>query len=761
MARHDHHRSLPAGQPRRHPSFTPVHAAVLLGLALSAGTARAQATAADASATGSPRADAAGPPPTAPKAPALPAVTVTGQGGTGLAGFDAPAARTPLSTTLVSETERRDRGAHRLADVTAIDAAVSDSYNTTGYWDYLRVRGFTLDNRFNYRRDGLPISAESALPLENKERVEVLKGLAGIQAGTSAPGGLVNLEVKRPDVNRRSAFIEWMQDGTVSTAVDVSQRFGDRDAAGLRVNLGHAELDPAVHAARGRRQVAAVAGDFRPDADTLFEAEFEWSHQSQPSVPGFSLLGDRVPAPLDPRINLNNQPWSLPVVMDGTTASFRWTQRVSQAWRFVVHAATQRLRTDDRIAFPYGCYDATADVYFADRYCPDGSFDLYDFRSENERRRTDALDIGARGRLDIGGTRHALQAGLLRSSYTQRMQLQAYNYAGTGQVDGSAVTPAAPTAADQNTQRDERSTEFYLRDHATLAPGWSAWAGLRHVRLERSAVRTNGSRATHYEQAFTTPWLALGVDVAPGHLLYASWGRGAESEVAPNRARYANAGEALAPLKSRQVELGWKGQVDLRDQGRLAVQAVAFDIRRPVSASLETAAGGCAADTPAGGCVLAFDGDARHRGLELAAQWDGQAWQTGGSVMLLRARRDGSADATVNGRRPPNVPERSAKAFVTWRGGADWSLTNALVHEGDRTLLPNDERVRIPAWTRWDIAAVLRHRDGAGRRWTWRAGIDNVADTRAWREAPYQFDHVYLFPLAGRTARISLQWDLQ
>jgi iron complex outermembrane receptor protein len=60
------------------------------------------------------------------------------------------------------------------------------------------MRGFTLDNRFNYRRDGLPISAETSLPLDNKERIEILKGTSGIQAGTSAPGGLVNYVIKRP-----------------------------------------------------------------------------------------------------------------------------------------------------------------------------------------------------------------------------------------------------------------------------------------------------------------------------------------------------------------------------------------------------------------------------------------------------------------------------------------------------------------------------------------------------------------------------------
>ena len=39
-------------------------------------------------------------------------------------------------------------------------------------------------------------------------------------------------------------------------------------------------------------------------------------------------------------------------------------------------------------------------------------------------------------------------------------------------------------------------------------------------------------------------------------------------------------------------------------------------------------------------------------------------------------------------------------------------------------------------------------------------GVDNIADRRAWQEAPYQFDHAYLYPLAPRSLRISAQFDL-
>ena len=97
-------------------------------------------------------------------------------------------------------------GAKRLADVIKLDASTSDAYNTTGYWDYATVRGFVLDNKFNYRREGLPISAETYIPLDNKERVEILKGTSGIQAGTSAPGGFDQLRCQAPHVTATAHY---------------------------------------------------------------------------------------------------------------------------------------------------------------------------------------------------------------------------------------------------------------------------------------------------------------------------------------------------------------------------------------------------------------------------------------------------------------------------------------------------------------------------------------------------------------------------
>ena len=111
---------------------------------------------------------------------------------------DASLSRTPISANVIGAQQIEAVGAKRLADLTKFDASVSDAYNTAGYWDYATVRGFVIDNKFNYRREGLPISAETFIALENKDSVEILKGTSGIQAGTSSPGGLINYNVKRP-----------------------------------------------------------------------------------------------------------------------------------------------------------------------------------------------------------------------------------------------------------------------------------------------------------------------------------------------------------------------------------------------------------------------------------------------------------------------------------------------------------------------------------------------------------------------------------
>jgi len=728
MARISHLRSHLRSYPRAHSRFTPI--AFAASLASLPAIAQTAADAPSSAASAAPTQQLA---PVTVTGRATPAATISGWG-------DQPLAKLPLQATVIGTEALKDGGGKRLADITRTDPSISDAYNTEGYWDYLTVRGFVIDNRYNYRRDGLPINAETSIPLDNKSRIEVLKGTSGMQAGTSAPGGLVNLVVKRPtDAPVRSAFLEWRQSGSVTGAFDLSQRFGTDNAFGLRLNAAAAHLDPRVRDAKGERSLFALAADWRVSPDTLLEAEIERSHQSQPSVPGFSMLGNAVPAPTDPRINLNNQPWSLPVVLDGTTGSLRWQQKLATDWRFVAHAASQRLTSDDRVAFPFGCTD-TDGTYYADRYCPNGTYDLYDFRSENERRRVDALDLSVQGKLQTGSISHTLAFGVLRTRTRDTLPPQAFNYVGTGNIDGTAVVPADPTTFGETTLRDERSSELYLRDAIAFDSRWTAWLGARHSRIERG-----------YAQSFTSPSIALSYAYARDQMVYASWGRGVESAVAPSLPMYTNASQVLPALQSKQAELGLKGATDAFEWN-----VAVFDISRPLTADT----GACDASSVTPTCTRVIDGEQRHRGIEANAGWRGGAWSVQAGAQWLRARVEGSSDATIEGKRPTNVPARTFKAQLGYDVGAlpGLSVHGRVVHESERQVLP-DNSAQIPGWTRFDADARYETKI-AGATWTWRAGVDNLFDKRAWRESPYQFSHAYLFPLAPRTFRVSLQADL-
>ncbi|HSI56646.1 MAG TPA: TonB-dependent siderophore receptor [Ideonella sp.] len=681
--------------------------------------------------------------------PAAEVVTITGRAAApavGISGFgEVPAARAPFQALSISNAMLADAGLASLADITRLDAGIGDAYNAPGYWSALTVRGFILDNRFNYRRDGLPINAETAISLANKERVEILKGTSGAQAGTSAPGGLANVVVKRPlPENRRSVLLGWKQDGSLQAATDINQRFGADGAAGLRLNAAAERLDPTLAHSRGERYLLAAAGEARLSPDSLLEAEIEWSRQSQPSAPGFSMLGSVVPSAkgIDPDLNLNNQPWALPVVFEGTTASLRWTRNLGNQWRVIAHGMAQELRTDDRIAFPFGC--SAENTY--DRYCSDGSFDLYDFRSEGERRHSLAAAFALEGEATTGPLHHQLSTGVTWSRYRARLGRQAYNYSGTGNISGDYEAPAAPELTDENTNRTERSTELHLRDAIKLSEPLTLWAGLRHSQLVRDSVRTDGSRATHYDQSFTTPWLALSYQLSEAVMAYASWGEGVESDVAPNRSFYTNAGQPLPALKSRQWEIGLKGET--RQAGW---SLTAFDIRRPLAVDA------CVDD---GSCTRQIDGNARHRGIEASADTRQGAWDLRASAMWLKARREGAANPADNGLTPTNVAERTLKLQTTYRVAAlpGLSLLGYLSYEGQRMVLP-DNSARIPGWTRVDLASRYTLR-AAGHDLTLRLGLDNAFDRRAWKESPYQFGHAYLYPLAPRTWRASIQADL-
>lgn len=654
------------------------------------------------------------------------------------AGFEVPFSELPLSTRTISTPALQAQGVHRLSDITLIDASVTDSYNASGYWDYLSIRGFTLDNRYNFLREGLPINAQTSIPLDNKDRIEVLKGLSGVQAGSASPGGMIHFVVKRPtEKTLRRLNTEISSEGNWLLGADTGGRFTGAEQGGYRLNVAHESLRPPIDNSQGHRSMVSLANDWRVSPSSLLESDIEWSRRSQPTQAAFSLLGNTLPSVQNPRLNLNNQSWSEPVTFEAVTATLRWTQKLGANIKWTTTAGIQNLKTDDRLAYPYGC---SAENNF-DRYCSDSTFDMYDFRSDNERRNTQAIKTALQLQTQTGVISHQLNVGYVGTHMQEDYERQAYNFVGIGKVDGSVQLPGDGTLNDENTNRKSAVSEFFLYDAASFG-AWKGWLGARVNDIQRSSIRTDGSRATSFRENFVLPWAALSYQITEELLTYISYGEGVETYITPNRSGYTHPGQFVPDVVSKQFEIGLR-----KTQDTLTWGLTAFHIDRPVVEDLRPA--------------FEIDGKAVHQGLEVDLQKKWQQTEMTFSGMWLHAsRKDSALNPAINGQRPVNLPDHTVRVRGVYHLASvpGLSLDTRLSYEGDRAVTA-DNSITLDAWTRWDVGSTYRF--GASPKTTQlRLAVENVADQKYWKESPTQYGHIYLYPGMERLVTLSLQTDL-
>lgn len=686
-------------------------------------------------------------------------IIVTAEPPLRISGFDdIQQLQLPMSVGTINLKTLQDIGAQRITDALRLDASVGDSYNLPAYWDKLSVRGYALDNRYNYRRAGLPISAETIIPMENKERIELLKGTSGIQSGTSAPGGLVNFVLKRPPANPekniRDVTLSYGPGNNKLIAADLGGRFGEEAAFGYRFNVSHEDLNPYIRDTQGQRDLTALAMDWRINASNSLEWEFEQSHHEQIGVNFYSLLGagtSALPTPVDGTRNITRQSFSQPGVFDGLTGSIRLNHKLDNGWAWNTQYGNQRLRADDRLVYASGC--ATAPT---DRFCKNGDFQIHDYRSDNEHRNTEVVQTELRGQSEIGGLAHNLKISVMRQRQLNRMALaHTDNLVGTtNSITGGFTPTSLPNNPPQsNTNITDYNTEFALNDHVQLTEKTTAWLGLRHSQLSRQSIQTDGTAEVKDARGISTPWSALSYQINHRYTVYASYGHGLEAEATPNLPNYTNAGQPLPVLRSTQRELGVKSQYE-----RTYWQATWFDISRPAVSDAGTS---CGYNSGPNTCTRQIDGQNHHRGLELNTQSRLYQWNLGASAMWLDATRaNATVQSSLNGQSPINVPKHILRGMAEYRFATVPGLRTGLraSHEGTRNVTENGD-ITLPAWTTFDATTHYETKvNNVPSSWT--LAINNLANKHYWRESPRQYGQYFLYPGAPRTVRATVVFHL-
>ncbi|KAF1072973.1 MAG: Ferric-anguibactin receptor FatA [Pseudomonas citronellolis] len=683
----------------------------------------------------------------------LDTVTVLGQDPTSYAsehasvgGFDdTPLLDTPASIAVYNQALLKDQQARLLSDVLKNDASSGEAYAPVGYYENFQVRGYNLNAANSYRINGLSVAGEQPVALENKEQVEVLKGLSGLQSGVSEPGGVIDYVTKRA-ADVRSVTAGTDAEGGSYLATDLGTWLDAEKTFGVRVNLAHEELRSYVDHADGKRDFASLALDWNLSPQALWQFDAEYQNRKQTSVPGYQLLGGtELPHDVDPHDHLGYQSWAKPVGIQSLNLNTRFEYRFDDNWKGALSASRSRVVIDDYSAFPWGCYGAAscADSALPNHFSAEGDYDLYDFRSPDDTRRNDEAQATLSGSFATGWLRHELTVGTSAFRRTLDSRTEVNEWLGSGNLSTGLAELEPYDGPLGHTYRhlDSRQYGLFASDRLSFDEHWQLQLGGRQVRLDERTFDSDGTTTRHTQRSLFLPNAALIFKPRADLSLYTSYSKGLSlGGQAPWFAL--NHDDTLAPTVSRQVELGIKQEL-----GALSWNAALFQIHQAYQFA-----------RPNGDGTFTYvqQGQQKNTGLELSASGRVSSnLQLSGSAAWIRSRVENSGIADYEGHQAINVPRLRASLQ------ADYSVPGvpglALLGGGRYSGAKYADRVgsmEAGGYTVFDAGARYTTRIGDYTT-VLRLNVDNLFDKRYWRDTGEYLGDDYLFPGAPRTAQLS------
>jgi iron complex outermembrane receptor protein len=621
----------------------------------------------------------------------------------------------PATVNTVTREVIELQGAAGVYDVLRNTAGVTRQQNGGDTFDQLVIRGIPVENRTNYRLNGsLAIPNISEIPMENKERVEVLKGASALYYGFTSPAGVINFVTKRASATPVTSLgLVFDEHGTAQGSMDIGRQFGDENQFGLRVNAAGGRIGSSIDGVDGNRQFGSAAFDWRVNSRLTLRADVEQYHKEIVEQAGITR-----PAAVNGVITLPSLPdptkrlGPLSAVFDAkvTNTQLRADYALTDNWGLMVEAGHSEGERDRRLASfsNYNVRTGTGRITGNDQHLEQSS-DLF---------RTELF-----GTFATGTVQHELTIGAARSAKTQDPIYQRtyggattvqnlYNPVSIGTLTSSA-TPTRPT----NGGLDSEELGLYALDRITLTPQWQLVIGARHTQYESTQDASATLPRIGYDVSKTTPLAALSYKFTPDLVGYVSYAQGVEEgDIAP--AGTANQNTRMAPGVSKQKELGLRW---LTGSGTLLSTAL-FDIERP--GTYTNAAN-----------VYVADGRQTYRGIEMSAQGRltrALAWQV--SAQWLDAEF-ADISAQYNGKMPENTARKTASLFLAYDIAALPGLSvNGGAYFTGRRPIDDLNQGFIPGYTIY-AAGVRYVSQLMGRRTTWQLNVDNLADKRYWSAA--------------------------
>ena len=648
----------------------------------------------------------------------------------------------------------------------------------------------------------MTIAGEQDVPLENKQSVEILHGLAAVESGVASAGGLIDYVTKRP-ANIQDLDLATDQRGTTYGAVDLGHLFGSRKQVGARLNFAGERIVTYMNDTNGWRAMGSGAADWKIDSATTLKGDFEYQHKTERDGSGYQLLGGTTL----PDINhiyrstmLGDQPWGLPDTYDTFNTNARIDRTISPSWVAFAAAGLSHSLIQDNVLYVYGCYyeDAcnTGSAPYPFFFAPDGTYDIYDYRDPNELRIDAEAEAMVTGHIKTGAITHEIAAGgelFLRSvqqpgfynvqnPYDPSGIVQdgaVYTYVGSANIyqpiaalpppgTPNSLEPTFQSAGPRRLWEDSHQASAIMQDRIHLPGHVQLIAGARYDSLHDHNYSAYASCTDFSDPTSCAPdltnkplWLpqfAVTFNPISTFTLYSNYG--VMLSLGPQAPFWTrNGSQFLDPFFTRQFEVGAKVRAGLAHSAYRRVLSHARAVL------LSQNAGGRRQHYPAvwsrGPANHCFESEGRetHNGADFNAEGKAANWlRLNASAEVLNAISTDTGTPSFDNKQVINVPHLHTNLFadltVPRIAGLHllpgWSYTT-------RKEATRDDAVSVPGYNLFNLGA--RYTPGGEQgRVTFHIYANNITNKRYWSDTGASYGDTFIWLGAPPTVRLDAHY---
>ncbi|KZC15593.1 TonB-dependent receptor [Rhodanobacter sp. FW510-R12] len=593
----------------------------------------------------------------------------------------------------------------------------------------------------NTRIDGMNIAATTDYPIEQFQQIEVFNGLAGALYGPASPAGTFNYVFKRPtDTPLRQFNLGQDSHGSAIGHMDFADRIGNAGRYGYRVNLLKQDGEGYVEGSNLKRQLASAGFDVHFTPTTVLENDASYYRYHTRGLPGtFSLArGVVFPSAPDPQRPGYGQSYAGDNNVTRILSS-RLRTELGPNWQLT--AGMLRETNDRKSTVPTNTLTSNTGDYVTTAATTTYSYDKIVSNA-----------IALNGKWETGGLSHDLVVASNGFTWTRYIPFaKAAVTLGRANLDHpvSFPEPVLPNFSHRYRAMNTTQQSITLGDTVALNEQWSVLAAASQSIIKLHNYDKQGATTSSYDDGGAS--FNTGVMYRPSQksMVYATYADSLQQgDSAPAGA--INAGENLAPSRSKQWELGYKVEA-----GGMFLSVALFQIRRPYAY--------IGPDN-----VFGLQGLQQNRGLELSASGDiGRDFTVFAGAALLDPRLRDTGSASTDNKQVLGLSRGTCSVLVEYHVPAVKGLTLS-VNTYHVTRRPGDfaNAQFVDGYTVSDLGARYLIRIG-GKPATLRLAADNIGNSHYWANITPSSQNGYNSTGSGtgalgapRTIRASIQVDL-